>query len=192
MGPLPSVRESTASQSAMQKLCVALIQVLEQQLVLYGRVRDLLTHEREALISGRPDIVFDLVRRKETILMEIRTIDESRRLICMRIGKQIGANGGGSLTLSDIIDAIEDETCATRLIALRRSLRDELESLRLLNSKTATVCDQGLETIHQIAESVAQHGDSPDTQSYGPRSERPAKRYGSGGYGGLVGRNTIA
>ena len=69
----------------METLIGELIDTLAEQEALYDRLLALVEDEQQALKSETPDEVLGLVRRKETLVLEIRTLEESRRLICGRL-----------------------------------------------------------------------------------------------------------
>jgi flagellar biosynthesis/type III secretory pathway chaperone len=126
-----------------------LVSVLTAQLELYGQLAVLSEAEREALIARVPDQVFDLVRRKETLLLRLRTIEESRELCCLRLARTWDLKAG-ELTLSEIQRRCPDEAMAGRLGQLREAMRTTIERIQKQNSRNAGLCHQGLELIGEV------------------------------------------
>ena len=138
----------------MNELIEELSSILTQELMLYEQVREMLGAEREALVSGRPETVLEIVRRKETLLLKIRTLDESRRLICLRLAKAWRVPVS-EVDLREAERRAEPKT-ALRLSDLRRRLTECLDKLRQQNDMNALICRNGTELIRQVVESVTQ------------------------------------
>lgn len=138
----------------MKTLVEELVTVLSRQLDLYSRIRDLLEEEREALISKKPAEVLDLAHRKETLLLQIRVLDESRELISLRLAKKWGLKPG-DVNISEI-----EKRCGAgadpRLGGLRDELRRCVEEIREGNAVNSRLCRNGIEIIERILESAAE------------------------------------
>ena len=157
----------------MKALIEELVTVLSGQLDLYGQIRDLLGEERDALVSGRPDTVLDVVRRKETLLLKIRTLDESRQLICLRLAKRWGMPAP-SLGIGEVAQHAEAGHAA-RLEDLRSRLRECLEDIRGLDEKNAAICRNGADMVRQVMDAMAQSVAQENSGGYG-RSVRNPRR----------------
>jgi flagellar biosynthesis/type III secretory pathway chaperone len=156
----------------VNNLIAELIAVLTEQLILYEQVRDLAKEERLALISGKPDDVLLLVRRKETLLLKIRTLDESRQIICLRLAKRSDALTP-SFTLAELAARAVGEQ-ADQLRDLRDRLSECAEELRVLNETNAAICHNGIDTVRQIVEALSQAPPGEGTAAgYGKPGSRP-------------------
>ena len=139
---------------SMKPLTEDLIAVLAAEGKLYDQVAGLLDQEREALMGRRPDVILDLVRCKETVLMQIRTLEESRLLILRRMAKLLGV-ASERLTVSEIGRWIEDGL-RERLKETSAGLRACLERIQQANAANARLCRNGADLIARIVESAVQ------------------------------------
>lgn len=139
----------------MKSLFAELAAVLNAQAALYEQVLALSNEEREALSGHRPDRVIDIVRRKETFLLQVKTLDESRRLLCSRIAADWKLPAS-TLTVREIIDRISGTAEATALADAREHLLTCVASLREVNDANARVCQSGIEVVRRIVQGVAQ------------------------------------
>jgi flagellar biosynthesis/type III secretory pathway chaperone len=136
----------------MPSLTEDLLLTLEKQTALYDQVLALMDQERTALLSRKPQDVLDLVRHKETILLKIRTLDESRQLVCLRLAK-LWALPVAQITLS-VVESRSDEVLASQVSAVRYRMMECLERLRAANEINATLCRRGIETIELIMQTA--------------------------------------
>ena len=160
----------------MKPLPDELLAVLTREIDLYSQVLNLVEEERQALTLGSPDRVLDVVRRKDTLLLQIRTVDESRDLICTRLARQWGI-ARKALTLSEIVERCDGPT-ATRMSDARKRLRDCVDSLGKAGRSNAALCHSGIETIRRVIEGLASSSETSDKTSPYSRTGSPqaAKR----------------
>ena len=151
----------------MQQQIDQLAETLAEQLELYNQVLQLLEHEHEALVSARPDAVLDLVRRKETVLLRIRTLDESRLLVLSRLARQWGLKPS-AITFEDVERHAKGCDLA-RLTRVRGDLRQCLERVHRANETNSRACQNGSETIRRILESAARDA-AGTANAYGPQA----------------------
>ncbi|MFP4381235.1 MAG: flagellar export chaperone FlgN [Candidatus Sumerlaeia bacterium] len=150
----------------MQAIVEDLIQILIRQNVLYEQVLELLEEEHSTLVSSKPQSVLELVRRKETTLLKIRTLDESRQLISLRLSRRMGIPQA-ELNLTALAELLESEQ-ANRLRDVQTALQNCMGKLQILNQKTSQLCRQGIEVVHEVLQNVAREerqacqGDSYD------------------------------
>ena len=167
----------------MPSLTEDLLLTLEKQTVLYDQVLGLMDQERTALLSRKPQDVLELVRQKETILLKIRTLDESRQLICQRLAK-LWAVSASQITLS-LVESHSDDVLASQVADVRYRMTECLERLRQANEVNANLCYQGIETIESIMQSAFATV-STDTQSasvFPATYGRSGRLSGNGGAG---------
>lgn len=159
----------------MTLLIEDLLQTLEKQNALYDQVLALMEQERAALVSHQPQDVLLLVRRKETLLLKIRTLDESRQIIRARLARDWNIPAA-EINLSRIESLCEDAALRQRISDLRYQMTESLGHIRAACEENARLCRQGLQTIHTILQDVCagpqQHA-GPGAQSYG-RGRYPA------------------
>jgi flagellar biosynthesis/type III secretory pathway chaperone len=160
----------------MKVLTEDLTAILKEQLALYDQVAELLEEERSALISKRPDQVLALVRRKETLLLRIKTLDESRRLVCARIAHEWRVPPA-SVTLREVEKKMAGSPTADTLAAdlpdLRRRMTQCMEKLREGNARNVKICQNGIDVIRRIVQSAAEADAQTNRGGYGPKYGRP-------------------
>jgi flagellar biosynthesis/type III secretory pathway chaperone len=157
----------------MKTLTDELTAILRGQLELYERVLGLVEQERTALSGKPPEIVLDLVRRKETLLLQIKTLEESRRLACARLAKLWGAPVA-ALTVREIARRAQG-SAALALEDLRERLSDCVERLRKANDLNARLCRNGIDVVQRVLQSVARthaHSDAADYAALGAANGR--------------------
>lgn len=137
----------------METLADELIAILDREADLYGQVLDLAREEQQALLSGPPDAVLGVVRRKDTLLLKIRTVDESRDLICTRLARRWGLSRK-TLVLSEILEHC-DAAAAERIAAVRDRLRDCVDRLGQTGRMNAVLCHSGIEAIRRVMEDLS-------------------------------------
>ena len=151
----------------MNPLLEDLMEVLRGEVALYDGILALLAEEGQALLSRSPQTVLDLVRRKETLVLKIRTLEESRHLISQRLAKAWGTPAA-TLTLSEIA-ARSEPVSGAKLLEIRARMRSCVERLRVANERNSDLCRNGMETVRSIMEAVAGELNRPGRQAYGPR-----------------------
>lgn len=138
----------------MQALLAELASVLAKQADLFGIMQSLLEEERVALRSRKPEDVLGFVRRKETLLLQVLTLEESRRLICARL-----ADGWhtpvSSLTLGEISRRADAES-AHRLGQVQARFGACVRDLQESNSRNARACQSGILAVQRIMQSVSE------------------------------------
>ena len=151
----------------MNPLLEDLIEVLTGEVALYEGILALLAEEGQALMSRRPQSVLDVARRKETLVLKIRTLEESRYLICQRLAKAWD-RPAATLTLSEIA-ARSEPVLGARLVEIRGRMRACVDKLRGANDRNSDLCRHGMETVRSIMEAVAGELNRPGRQAYGPK-----------------------
>jgi flagellar biosynthesis/type III secretory pathway chaperone len=160
----------------MEVIARDLVQVLVAQHALYDQLIGLLEIEQGALLSRQPGEALDVVRRKETLLLKIRTLDESRQIICQRLARRLGLPAT-ELTITEIRSRL-DPAQAESLADIQRQLRDTMERLKAMNERTNRLCSQGMDVVRDILRAVSRQENPGD--AYGPRAGVPAPRHNNG------------
>lgn len=158
----------------MQAHIEQLILVLNKELALYDQVLALMEEEHLCLEKRQPEDVLGIVRKKETLLLQIRTLDESRMLVCRRMARAWKL-APADLTLSDVVQRIEPPF-RERLLLLKEQLRAAMDALKKANERSSNLCHRGLETIQAVFQGAAR-------QEGGGRPQGGGKPYGGGGAG---------
>jgi hypothetical protein len=165
-----------------------LTEVLKAQLDLYRQVNSLLDEEHAALMSHNPDDVLELVHRKETMLLRIRTLEETRQIITSRLAKAWSVDAD-KLRLSEIAERIENTNARNALSWVREGLREVMQSISDQHRRNAAVCQSGMQLISDIVQAAAKENatskegghpsKSAKSSAYGnaQKSGRPLSNY---------------
>ncbi len=97
----------------------SLIKLLDQQIDVARRMRDALSAERRAMVSGDVDSLLSAVSRKMGLVAEMKELDQRR-------SEWLEAQGMGGSVLSDVAQAFPDvrEALWERADRLKRELED--------------------------------------------------------------------
>ena len=158
----------------MEPLYNQLIELLEQETFLYRDLLAILRDETDRLVANDAMGLLKVTRRKDTIALRIRSLEESRYLLMEKFGAALGRPGDG-LTVSDLC-AVAPEALRDRLCPVRDTARAVVEKATALNTRNGRLAESSMrllhgamETLHQQLRSACQvvHG-------YGPRKNRLA------------------
>ncbi len=156
----------------------ALIALLGQEQAIYEEMAGLLAAEGEALAKMAAHRLGEIVSRKETLVLRVKALDESRRLLARRLGAALGI-AGAELTLKNMA-ARASGGMGRRLIAAGESLRATIEQCREMNGRNSVAARRGLDLIGDAARWLIEQAD-PVGPVYRPGRGRAA--YGAAGRG---------
>lgn len=107
----------------MEDLLHDLVALLSQEAAEYRQLLTLLEDEERALLAGESGRVVELTKRKETLALEIKVLEEARATLMGRLAAELTVPVE-SVTLTGLLDlAPADE------VPSLRELRDELSDL---------------------------------------------------------------
>lgn len=79
-----------------------LIQLLEEETLIYSQLGELLALEKQALLKLAASELGEIASRKETLGLRIKALDESRKILSLRMGKAFGIKSG-DLTVTALV-----------------------------------------------------------------------------------------
>jgi len=164
----------------MLSLIEDLLLTLEKQTALYDQVLGFMEQERAALLSQKPQDVLDLVRQKETLLLKIRTLDESRQIICQRLAKSWSITAS-QVTLREVATRC-NTALASHVSAMRYRMTECVDRLRKANDTNTRLCHQGIETIDLIMQAAAISTGNNDPSSAASSAYGRGRRYPADGH----------
>jgi flagellar biosynthesis/type III secretory pathway chaperone len=150
----------------METVLAELLDILSRQHRIYLDILTLTEEEHAALARRRPDSILETTRRKETMALQIKTLEESRRAIYRRLGRQWGIPTE-ELRLQDAIARCTGDL-SVRLSEIRDALRDVTVKLTEYSARNMRLCQGGIETIHTILQSAVRDVAKSGNNSYGP------------------------
>lgn len=160
----------------------ALIKLLQQEQVIYEELAQLLEIERQALLSMEADQVGQIVSRKQTLALRVKTLDESRKMLSRRLGTLCGLR-------FEQVTTTQLAKCAPagvgeRLRRAARDLRGVVEHCQQVNKYNDGAARKAVDLLGGAIEYMIQQAD-PVGQVY-----TPGKRAQSGGSSSGAGKST--
>ncbi|MDX1763396.1 MAG: flagellar protein FlgN [bacterium] len=113
-----------------EELITSLLDVLHEEIVLYRSLVDLLTEEQATLMAADVETLEEIEKRKETIGLRIRLLEETRRGLNDHLKRCI-ALPEGEVTLTAVI-AVSEGAVRNQLSACQAELRGLLASVSSL------------------------------------------------------------
>ncbi|MBI5598583.1 MAG: flagellar protein FlgN [Deltaproteobacteria bacterium] len=125
-----------------------LVNILEQEMVLYIELISLLQEEKRLLSKRATDELHQLAARIEGVAFKIKGMDGARSRVAGELAARYGLAGSlpASLSLSMVIGRVE-EPWKGRLNELRSRLLSLVGAIRELNRENSIVIGRGMENI---------------------------------------------
>lgn len=119
----------------MQRELDRLIEILSRELKCYTELLQLLAEEKELISSDKPGKLEELVKRGETIVLELRALGEARQLLMRKIAQMKGL-ASPQPTLTQLLNLLDEPYSSTlsNYIERIKSLLSEIEELNVGNS----------------------------------------------------------
>jgi flagellar biosynthesis/type III secretory pathway chaperone len=138
----------------------ALSAILERMIVLYDRCLEIMTRERDDLVSVDFEALLNTLREKDEILEAIRALDRDRLRIQDEFA-MVMEKKSSELTLKILGEALvsqgEDAARAgQRLLTLRRQLAAQIEELSHRVVQNRSFVEKSMENIREVAAIVGQ------------------------------------
>jgi len=166
----------------MHQSLTALIGLLEQEETIYREMAVLLDEEREALLGMAVERLGEITARKETLVLRIKALDESRKLLARRLGDACGLKPE-EVTISRLCLIAPPETAA-RLSRIGQALRATLERCQAVNTFNERAASRGMSLIGGAIEYLIAQADPLGKLYQAPRAKGygPALRHGASGF----------
>jgi len=150
-----------------------LISILHGELQLYRRLQGVLAEEQEALQALAAERLLALANEKDSLALQLKALDESRRLAIESIAERFGQEEAESLRLGDIA-ALAPETEAAELRRLGAELRAAVEGGQTRNVSNRCLANHSLQIVREAIRVLAQ----PDEihKTYRPKGALRAYR----------------
>jgi flagellar biosynthesis/type III secretory pathway chaperone len=134
-----------------------LIELLEEELSIYSRMRELLDRESHALLHMAASELGEICSAKETLALRVKALDESRKILGERLGRQF-AIAPGQLTVSSLCQFAPPEV-APRLGSVRDRLREEALACKQLNDLNSRAARKGIELVSGAVDFLVKNSD---------------------------------
>jgi len=106
-----------------------LIGLLEEETSLYGYIVSVLQQEKKAIVASELEALNETAKKKESLLLKIRILDEERTKILEKLGGFLGYPSN-DMTLRKISQLVEKphsirlNNCYSNLLALTQTIQD--------------------------------------------------------------------
>lgn len=156
----------------------SLLDILGEELRLFHECRALLEEERHSLATLSIDRIYEGAKRKETLALQVRLLEDARKTSCQSLSRQYGLGAECSLAqLSRKFPPGERR----KLINLRRQLREQAALISRYQEDNRLLVDSSHHWIHLAINVLRSLGADPGSQrTYNPSGEM------AGGWRGRV------
>lgn len=124
--------------------------ILSRNIELYEQMAEQVERERRDFVSHSIGNLNENLKRKETIVLKLRSLEETRQRVVRAVAKVAGI-GKKELTLSKLIELATDPL-KERLIALRQRLKEVIEKTNELNYFNRGLIERLMKLNHNTAE----------------------------------------
>jgi len=132
----------------IQDLFSSLESVIVNIFRLFETLHEITSQERQILLDGKADALMDLAKKKEGILNEMDSHDESRLSLTNQLAKAVGLNPE-TVTLSDLLKKLDsaDVERVSRLQEGILALQSEIREINNGNYALATLNINRLDAV---------------------------------------------
>jgi len=130
----------------MQPLLKKLSNILNQQLTQYNRMLELLSCERQTIVSDKPEELDELVKHHGTLILELKALEEARLALMDKIAARLRINAN-SLTLSRL-SILVDESYASEYRKVGGQLSAVMSEIEAMNKDNAYLIDRTLDYVN--------------------------------------------
>jgi len=123
-----------------------LLKVLQEEVLIYRSLIDLLQEEQKGLILADLEVIEEVEKRKETVYLKSKLLEESRQTLVEKICSHCGISEEDP-PLSRIIQA-SGGNCTVQLSACQGELRELLTTVQNLVKMNEGLVGTSLEFIH--------------------------------------------
>jgi len=131
----------------MKKIAQEIINILKGELNIYREMLSVLESERTFLINFNVERIFEVSKKKETLAVQLKVLEETRRQILKTYADESGIDFK-SLTLSIIAERL-DNGLKSDIINLRDEIRSIVERCFELNRHNSYLIQNSLGLLQQ-------------------------------------------
>jgi len=135
-----------------------LLAVLTQELELHRRLCALLDEERASLVGLRGESLLALAREKDGLTLQLKALEESRRLAMESLAETLALPNGAQCTLGELARQV-GEPHATALRRLRGQLREVVEQGQSRNDDNRFLINRSLDMVRDAMRVLSQAAD---------------------------------
>ena len=130
----------------MQLLLKKLSNILNQQVTQYSRLLELLSNERQTIVSDKPEELDELMKQQGTLILELKALEEARLALMDKIAAHFRINAS-SLTLSRL-SVLVDEPYSSEYGRVGKQLSEIMNGMEAKNKDNAYLIDRTLDYVN--------------------------------------------
>lgn len=161
----------------------SLISLLAQEQAIYAELAVLLGEERTALRAMNASLLGEIVSRKETLALRVKALDESRRILANRLGRELGLPSD-EVTVTRLA-SLAPPALGARLNEIGQSLKEVVLECQRINKENKRAAMHGSEImggmVEYLIKGVDPHGavyQAPLQGAKGAYGSSPARHEG--------------
>ncbi|OPZ21677.1 MAG: FlgN protein [candidate division BRC1 bacterium ADurb.BinA364] len=160
-----------------------LIGILQRELDLYERLNSLLEQEQEALTRLQVERLLQLTNEKECVSLQLKALDESRRLAMEAAAENLGLDGDAeTLRLADLAERADGagaealRDAGARLAAAARQGGERNERVKFLADHSLKIVRESIAALVQPEKPQGTYRHNGALRSYGAAAKVCAYR----------------
>lgn len=165
----------------MRKPFEQLLCLLQEETALYRDLVESLREEHRRLVNNETERLVQVARRKETLLLQARSLEESRLLLIDRFAAAL-QRPSEEITVA-LLAGYAPADLRESLLAARDALKTTFLRVVDLNDRNKALAESGLSLVHGLLERIqsAMTRDLAPSQAYGPARGGSPRAPASGG-----------
>jgi flagellar biosynthesis/type III secretory pathway chaperone len=169
-----------------------LLSLMERETALYASLVEVLDEETAHLVSNDADGLLSASRRKDTISLQIRSLEESRLLLIEKFSRPVGQSAD-DLRFSDLFTNAPAELRAP-LEQARDRLKSVVTRVTRRNHRNRQLVENSLRLLHGTMETLQKQlraAATPSSAAYGPGRLGPVGQHKGRSLGGVVVEHSV-
>ena len=139
----------------------AILNILEEQMRSYKMFHDLLIKERQCLVKIDPEMVEEISKEKDTVIMRLRLLEEERQRLVRKFSEE--NNIEAEVNLKELARITGNE-CYTKV---RSRLLSLLQSIAELNKFNSILIDRSLNYFKMTSQFIGSFTNRDTTKKSG-------------------------
>lgn len=137
----------------LQDLYDSLESILVNTFRLCESLLEISKRERQALLEKKIDILQQINKEKETIITEMRSIDQARIVVVKQLANELGVDVD-PLHVSDIVAKTDESIDTTKISRLQQGIITIQAEIRELNNGNYTLASLNVQRLDAVQEYI--------------------------------------
>lgn len=130
------------------KLINSLVDLMEENLELYGQIAQKTRDEAEKIQKGSLNELGEIVKEKETIALQLKSVERARGALLMKIAQKL-KRPPAEITMTLLADRPENKKARGKLLDLREKLTEAAVSTRRQNDFNRSLIGRAVGSIRE-------------------------------------------